>query len=152
MTSRLSPINIRTRSIVPPLYPAIMPTMMAITLETNAEMREMIKELRTAKVACQKISCPFESVPSHVISRWRQVSRHNMPLGRVKGREKGQHGHDHDDHKYDEAEGEAIVLNKSLSIFMVSAFLMYIYSWVKQGICQVDDQDRGCDTNDRKEQ
>jgi glycerol dehydrogenase-like iron-containing ADH family enzyme len=27
-------------------------------------MSEMIKELRTAKVACQKISCPFESVPS----------------------------------------------------------------------------------------
>ena len=30
----------------------------------GADIREMIKELRTAKVACQKISCPFESVPS----------------------------------------------------------------------------------------
>ena len=41
-----------------------MPTRTAITLETNAAMSEMIREFRTAKVACQKISCPFESVPS----------------------------------------------------------------------------------------
>src|SRR5690606_12048331 len=63
MTSRLSPKNVSTLSIAPPLYPATIPTRMAIILETNAEMREMINELRTANVACQKISCPFESVP-----------------------------------------------------------------------------------------
>ena len=41
-----------------------MPTRTAITRETDAAMSEMIRELRTAKVACQKMSCPFESVPS----------------------------------------------------------------------------------------
>src|SRR5690606_23573572 len=64
ITSRLSPIKVSTRSTVPPLYPATRPTRMAIALEITAEIREMIKELRTAKVACQKTSCPFESVPS----------------------------------------------------------------------------------------
>src|SRR5512139_3876629 len=64
MTNKPSLINISTRSVAPPVYPETIPTRMAITLETNAAISEITKELRTAKVDCQKISCPFESVPS----------------------------------------------------------------------------------------
>ena len=79
MTSRLSPINISTRSVLPPLYPATMPTRMAITRETMPAISEMIRELRTAKVACQKISCPFESVPSQCSRGGLQIARDNIP-------------------------------------------------------------------------
>jgi hypothetical protein len=41
-----------------------MPTSTAMMRETKPAISEMISELRTAKLACQKISCPFESVPN----------------------------------------------------------------------------------------
>jgi hypothetical protein len=64
MTKKLSLINMRTLSVDPPLYPASIATGTAIILDIIPAIRAMIRELRTAKQAVQKISIPLESVPS----------------------------------------------------------------------------------------
>jgi len=64
ITRKESLRNMRTLSAAPPLYPAIIPTIIAMTLETRPAMSDMMSEFLTAKVSFQKISCPMEFVPS----------------------------------------------------------------------------------------
>ena len=64
MTSKLSLTNMSTVSVRPPLYPAIIPTTTAMIRDTTPAMTATVSELRTAKVACQKMSWPLELVPN----------------------------------------------------------------------------------------
>src|SRR5689334_13519528 len=62
-TTKVSLIDISTRSTQPPRYPAVRPTRTAITREIIAVTTPRRSELRTAKVNQQKRSIPRESVP-----------------------------------------------------------------------------------------
>lgn len=64
MTTKLSFMDIRMVSTLPPLYPAINPTITAITLDIDEAIRAMISEFLMAKVDCQNKSCPWEVVPN----------------------------------------------------------------------------------------
>jgi hypothetical protein len=63
MTRKTSLTNMRTLPVAPPLYPATMPTSTATTREREAAITATMRELRTAKDPCQKMSYPLELVP-----------------------------------------------------------------------------------------
>ncbi len=64
ITTKLSFIDMRIVSTLPPRYPAISPTITAITLDIDEAIKAIIREFLMANVDCQNKSCPWEVVPN----------------------------------------------------------------------------------------